>query len=527
MEKVDCEVLIVGGGIAALSAAIEAKKITGNVLIVSKTKLGLGGCSLVTGGFMNGVFREDDSIELFSQDVMKSSCNMAEPRIVKIFSERAKDKILELEELGVNLKREDGKLLVDFSGGNSVPRTVKIDPIGPGKGMVILKSLLTKSNEMRVKFLERYTVVKILTDDERASSAIAFNGDSFIEIRFKSIILATGGAGGLYKNTTNTIDVVGDGHFLAVDAGASLVDMEFIQFFPTVALDKYLLAPYIFSDGAVLINKNGEKFMERYDPILKDNSTRDKMARAIFTEIIEGRGIEDGVEVDYKKIPKQLLNSKYRHEIDYFMKHGVDITKQNLLIRPACHFFMGGVRINEKCETEVKGLYVCGECAGGLHGANRIGGNALPAALVFGEIAGRSAAEYSMVNDFIESNSISFMNSIPREGNEAIETTMIDYIQNILWTYIGIVRNEAGISKALHELGSVKMRFNEIKFTSDTSDYFRLRNALFVAEAIAIASFERKESRGSHYRSDYPEEKNSWKKNIIIKKDLEIKYLKR
>jgi fumarate reductase (CoM/CoB) subunit A len=188
---------------------------------------------------------------------------------------------------------------------------------------------------------------------------------------------------------------------------------------------------------------------------------------------------------------------------------------------------MGGVRINEKCETEVKGLYACGECAGGLHGANRIGGNALPAALVFGVIAGRSATEYSMVNDFIESNSISFMNSIPREGNEAIESAMIDYIQNILWTHIGIVRNEGGISKALYELGSVKMRFNEIKFTPNISDYFRLRNALFVAEAIAIASFERKESRGAHYRSDYPEENNSWKKNIIIKKDLEIKYLKR
>ena len=387
--------------------------------------------------------------------------------------------------------------------------------------------MLLKSNKIGIKFLEKYTVIKILTEHGKASSAIAFNGKSFLEIRFKSIILATGGAGGLYKNTTNILDVEGDGHFLAVDAGASLVDMEFIQFFPTVALDNYLLAPYVFSDGAVLFNKNGEKFMERYDPILKDNSTRDKMSRAIYTEIIDGRGINGGVEVDYKNIPVRLLNSKYSHETDYFFARGIDVTKQNLPIKPACHFFMGGVRINERCETEVKGLYVCGECAGGLHGANRVGGNALPAALVFGEIAGRSAAEYAKTNDFIESNSISFVNSIPKEGGQEIEGVMIDRIKNILWTHIGIVRTEAGISKALDELAAIKTSFNEIKSTSNLSDYFRLRNAVFVAEAIAIAAFERKESRGAHYRSDYPQENNSWKKNIIIKKDLEIKYLKR
>ena len=199
------------------------------------------------------------------------------------------------------------------------------------------------------------------------------------------------------------------------------------------------------------------------------------MSRAIYTEIIEGRGINGGVEVDYKNIPEHLLNSKYSHETDYFFARGIDVTKQNLPIKPACHFFMGGVRINERCETEVKGLYVCGECAGGLHGANRVGGNALPAALVFGEIAGRSAAEYAKTNDFIESNSISFVNSIPKEGGQEIEGAMIDHIKNILWTHIGIVRTEAGISKALNELASIKMCFNETQIHIKSFGLFQIK----------------------------------------------------
>ena len=316
---------------------------------------------------------------------------------------------------------------------------------------------MEEAKKMGIKFLEGKTLMKLFQSNGRVASGLAYDNKDFLEISFKSIVIATGGAGSIYKNSTNPSDVEGDGYFLGFDVGASLIDMEYVQFFPTVALKSYLILPFVFNDGAILLNSKGERFIGRYDPILMEKTTRDIMSRAIFTEALEGRGIDGGVFISYKEIPESILKSKYSKELTFFLSKGIDLTKENLLVKPSCHFFMGGLKINEKCETNVLGLYACGEVVGGTHGANRLAGNALTEALVFGKIAGKYAAEFALTNKFENINTESFIDSLPKIGDKSIEKELIQQIKDILWERLGIVRDEKGIKRRFMKFLKLKI----------------------------------------------------------------------
>jgi len=524
MKKISCDVLVVGGGLAGLRAAIESKKFVNDVLILTKGYVGKGGCSSISEGILNAPLSENDSSDLYYQDIMKGSANVSDPKLSKILSENANRAIRSLEDYGIQFKRENGNLVLNLSGGNSVPRTVRVEPPGPGCGRIIPLKLAEYARNKGINFLERTHLVKLFEKDGRVVSGIAFDGENFLEISFKSVIISTGGAGNIYKNSTNPSDVEGDGYYLGFDAGASLIDMEYVQFFPTVALKSYLVLPFIFTDGATLLNSKGERFIGNYDAYLLEKTTRDIMSRAIFTESLEGRGSEGGVFISYKEVPEKILKAKYSKEIEFFLSKGIDLNKENLLVKPSCHFFMGGIRINQKCETNIKGLYACGETAGGVHGANRLAGNALAETIVFGEIAGRNAAEFALENRFDNIDTMKYIDSLPRFTESSPEKELIIAIKDIMWKYLGIIREEKGIRTAIKEISEIKNKFEKIDATHDYLQYFKLRNILFTSQVVAISALERKESRGAHYRVDYPKEDNNWKKAIIIKKEFNIEY---
>lgn len=522
LENYIVDVAVVGGGIAALRAAIAARKKGRDVLLISKGKAGKSGCSLISEGILNGTFGEDDSPELFYKDIMKGSGDVANPDLVKVLAENARDAVLSLEEIGVSYVREDGKLSLDLSGGNSVARTVRIDPPGPGCGKVIPKALYEQARTEGVAFLDGYSIVKVFTKDGAVNAALAYNGESFVYIQCPSLVLATGGGGKLYTQTTNPNGITGDGYYLAHDAGASLVDMEYVQFFPTVALRSYLVLPFIFTDGATMVNSENERFLERYDPELKEKTTRDRMSRAIFTEAMEGRGHEGGVYISYADIPQNLRETKYKKEVDFFKSKDINVAEEKLHVRPACHFFMGGVKIDAQCATDVAGLYACGECAGGVHGANRLAGNALAEALVFGEVAGKSAADYSKGASFVSADVDAYIASLPDETGGTQESEHLEGLRELAWTSLGIIRSEKPLEETLGTLRALSEDYRGIESVGSLKRYFEFRNAIHVLRTIARAAHARTESRGAHYREDHPQTRPEWKKALIVKSDLSL-----
>jgi len=524
MEKINCDVLVVGGGLAGLRAAIESKKYVKDVIILTKGYVGKGGCSSISEGILNAPLSKNDSSDMYYGDIMKGSANVSDPKLAKILSQNTKSAILSLEDYGIQYKKENGNFVLNLSGGNSVARTVRVEPPGPGCGRIIPLKLMEYAKNNDIKFLEGKHLIKLFEKKGRVVSGIVCDGKNFLEISFKSIIIATGGAGNIYRNSTNPSDVEGDGYYLGLDVGASLIDMEYVQFFPTVALKSYLVLPFIFTDGAVLLNSKGERFIGKYDSNLLEKTTRDVMSRAIFTEALEGRGTDGGVFISYKEVPEDFLKTKYSKELEFFLTKGIDLTKDNLLVKPSCHFFMGGLKINDKCETNVEGLYACGETAGGVHGANRLAGNALAETLVFGEIAGRNASEFALINDFDYIDTKNYIESLPKHTESSSEKELIKEIKEIMWRYLGIIRNKEGITTAIKEFSEIKNKFEKINSTQNYLEYFKLRNILFVAQAVAISALERTESRGAHYRSDYPNEDKNWKKAIIIKKGFDIEH---
>jgi len=520
MEQYKADVVIVGGGLAALRAALEAKKASPRVLMVSKGRIGKSGCSLISEGILNAPISESDSPELFSEDLIKASAGVADVSLAKTFSANAKDEVLGLQSYGISFCRDDQELTLSHSGGHSMARTVRIDPPGPACGKMIPTTLIKHVHDEDIELLEGYQIVKIFTHGDRAAGALALGKEGFVSISFKSIVLATGGGGKLYPNSTNPAGIVGDGYYLAHDAGASLVDMEYVQFFPTVAFENYLVLPFVFSDGATLKNKLGERFIEKYDPELKEMTTRDKMSQAIFDEVLEGRGENGCVFIHFSDIPEEVLEKKYGKEIEFFKKKGIDVTKQPLPVKPSCHFFMGGIKIDSSCQTAIGGLYACGECAGGVHGANRLAGNALAEALVFGAIAGRSAAKYAEDEQYGSFDPEPYISSLPEDGTGKRGQELLDQLRSIMWEHLGIIRNEDGILTAMKKISSIRKEFESDGATYELKQYFELRNALHIAYCIAMSALVRNETRGAHYRSDFPESSQEWAKKIEIRKDF-------
>jgi len=384
----------------------------------------------------------------------------------------------------------------------------------------------------------------LLTNDNRVTGAFGYwreNG-RFVVFKAKSIVVATGGIGKAWRITSNSWEYTGDGMALAYDAGAELMDMEFVQFHPTgmvwpPGVQGILVTEAVRGEGGILRNKDGERFMERYDPEKLDLSTRDVVARAIYTEAKEGRGTEHGgAYLDISHKPAEYVKKKLPSMYHQFRELAdVDITKGPMEVGPTCHYMMGGIRVDaETAQTNVPGLFAAGEAAAGLHGANRLGGNSLSDLLVFGRRAGQAAAEQAtkagaaIVDDAqIEAATREMVAPFERSGGDSPYDLHRD-LQDTMQNYVGIFRSEGDLKRGLDEIQKLKQRANNVRV--EGSRLFNpgwhlardLKSMLTVSEAVALSALERKESRGAHSRIDFPNYDERWSKlNNIISRDGE------
>jgi succinate dehydrogenase / fumarate reductase, flavoprotein subunit len=542
MEKYEThehDVLIIGAGGAGLRAAIEALAQGASVAVVCKSLLGKAHTVMAEGGIaaaMANVDRTDDWRAHF-RDTMRGGKFLNNWRMAQIHAQEAPERVRELEQWGALFDRTtDGNILQRAFGGHTYKRLCHV---GDRTGLEMIRTLQDRGVNLGIDVYMECAVTRLLKDGDRIAGAFGYwreNG-RFVVFKAKSVVIATGGIGKAWRITSNSWEYTGDGMALAYDAGAELMDMEFVQFHPTgmvwpPGVQGILVTEAVRGEGGVLRNKDGERFMERYDPERMDLSTRDVVARAIYTEAKEGRGTEHGgAYLDISHKPAEYVKKKLPSMYHQFRELAdVDITKGPMEVGPTCHYMMGGIRVDaETAESNVPGLFAAGEAAAGLHGANRLGGNSLSDLLVFGRRAGLSAAEHA--------NEVSPPTLDDAQVDEATREMLAPFersegdspydlhrdLQETMQNYVGIFRSAEDLKRGLEEIYELKKRAAGVHV--DGSRLFNpgwhlardLKSMLTVSEAVAMGALERKESRGAHSRIDFPNYDEQWSRlnNII------------
>ena len=541
-KTISSDVLIIGSGGAGARAAIEVDNAGLKALIVSKGLSFRSGCTGMAEGGYNAVFKavdEEDTIDAHIYDTLKGGSYLNDSKLVDILVNESPKRLIDLENYGALFDRqESGKINQRAFGGQQYRRTCFQ---GDRTGDEIITALKEEITKRDIKTLDEVMVTNlILSQDARPPRVIGAVGldlktSDIIFLQAKSVIIATGGAGQLYPVTSNTVQKNGDGYALAWNVGANLIDMEEVQFHPTgmVAPESkkgVLVTEAVRGEGGILLNKNKERFMKKYSPEKMELSTRDVVARSIYTEIIEGRGTENGgVYLDISHLDADVIEEKLETMVLQFKDVDVDITKEPMEVAPTAHHFMGGVKINEKCESSIANLYAAGEASGGVHGANRLGGNALADTQVFGKIAGENAAKAAKTVDF-EENPEMFkaeedrITGLIKDGSVKPQE-LKKRIKQLMWEKVSIIRNEKNLNEALKELMEIEKSLNELKvedkkqYNTDLQTALEVINMIQIATLVVKSAILRRESRGAHFREDYPETKDEWKKSIVLNKN--------
>ena len=541
-KTISSDVLIIGSGGAGARAAIEVDNAGLKALIVSKGLSFRSGCTGMAEGGYNAVFKavdEEDTIDAHIYDTLKGGSYLNDSKLVDILVNESPKRLIDLENYGALFDRqESGKINQRAFGGQQYRRTCFQ---GDRTGHEIITALKEEITKRDIETLDEVMVTNlILSQDARPPRVIGAVGldlknSDIIFLQAKSVIIATGGAGQLYPVTSNTVQKNGDGYALAWNVGANLIDMEEVQFHPTgmVAPESkkgVLVTEAVRGEGGILLNKNKERFMKKYSPEKMELSTRDVVARSIYTEIIEGRGTENGgVYLDISHLDADVIEEKLETMVLQFKDVDVDITKEPMEVAPTAHHFMGGVKINEKCESSIANLYAAGEASGGVHGANRLGGNALADTQVFGKIAGENAAKAAKTVDF-EENPEMFkaeedrITGLIKDGSVKPQE-LKKRIKKLMWEKVSIIRNEKNLNEALKELMEMEKSLNDLKvedkkqYNTDLQTALEVINMVQIATLVVKSAILRRESRGAHFREDYPETKDEWKKSIVLNKN--------
>ena len=540
-ETHEHDVLIIGAGGAGLRAAIEALGQGASVGVVCKSLLGKAHTVMAEGGIAAAMANVDpaDDWRTHFRDTMRGGKFLNNWRMAQIHAQEAPERVRELEQWGALFDRtSSGDILQRAFGGHTFKRLCHV---GDRTGLEMIRTLQDRGVHLGIDVYMECAITSLLKDGERISGAFGYwreNG-RFVVFKAKAVVMATGGIGKAWRITSNSWEYTGDGMALAYDAGAELIDMEFVQFHPTgmvwpPGVQGILVTEAVRGEGGVLRNKDGERFMERYDPEKMELSTRDVVARAIYMEVREGRGTEHGgAYLDISHKPAEYVKRKLPSMYHQFRELAdVDITQGPMEVGPTCHYMMGGIRVDaETAQATVPGLFAAGEAAAGLHGANRLGGNSLSDLLVFGRRAGLAAAEhakrYGPLN--VDAQQI---DQATRELLEPFERAEGDSpyqihreLEERMQSYVGIFRNEEDLRKGLEELETLKQRAARVRV--EGSRLFNpgwhlardLKSMLTVSEAVALSARERKESRGAHSRIDFPKYDETWGKqnNVIVR----------
>jgi succinate dehydrogenase / fumarate reductase flavoprotein subunit len=532
-ETVETDVLVLGAGGAGLRGAIAAAEAGARVLVVCKSLLGKAHTVMAEGGVaaaMHNVAYQD-TWEVHFADTMKGGKLLNDWRMAELHAKESPERVLELERWGAIFDRTwQGRIHQRPFGAHTYPRLAHI---GDRTGLELIRTLQDRA--VHTKGLDVHmevTVFKLLTADGRLAGALAYRraDGSVVLYRFGALLLATGGAGKMYRVTSNSWESTGDGTALAYDAGAQLRDMEMVQFHPTgmvwpAGVRGILVTEGVRGEGGVLRNKDGERFMERYDHERMELSSRDVVARAINSEVGAGRGSpHGGVFLDITHRKPEYIKSKLPSMYEQFLKLAkVDITRQPMEVAPTIHYIMGGVRVDaETGASTLPGLFAAGEVAAGLHGANRLGGNSLSDLLVFGKRAGEAAASASagkkadqqagkLDDHEIDAAVAELMAPLDRPAGESPYKLQAE-IQDAMSKHAPIVRDAAGLEAGLAAILEIGARAKSCGTGGSGTPIFNpgwhtaidLRSMLVNAEALLRSAIERKESRGAHARSDYP-----------------------
>jgi succinate dehydrogenase / fumarate reductase flavoprotein subunit len=460
-------------------------------------------------------------------------------RMAQLHAQEAPERVRELEQWGALFDRTpDGQILQRAFGGHTFRRLCHV---GDRTGLEMIRTLQDRGVQLGIDVFMECTISRLLMEGNRVAGAFGYWREQgrFVVFRAKSVVIATGGIGKAWKITSNSWEYTGDGMALAYGAGAELLDMEFVQFHPTgmvwpPGVQGILVTEAVRGEGGILRNKLGERFMEKYDPKKMELSTRDVVARSIYTEVREGRGSEHGgAFLDISHKPADYVKKKLPSMYHQFKELAdVDITKGPMEVGPTCHYMMGGIRVEaETAQSTVPGLFAAGEAAAGLHGANRLGGNSLSDLLVFGRRAGAAAAEHaktvpstSIDPGQIEDAAREMLVPFERKAGESPYAIHSD-LQTTMQNLVGIYRNQEDLTRAMQELEKLKARAERVSV--EGSRMFNpgwhlaqdLKSMLTVSEAVTRSALAREESRGAHSRIDYPALDATWgtKNNVIAR----------
>ena len=534
-------VLVIGSGGAGLRAAIEAKLLGMEVTVLGKRQSTDVHTVLAAGG-INAAFGnvdKEDSWEQHFADTFIEGYGLSEPEVVELMAKESPTLVTEIDEWGANFaKLPNGKIDQRFFGAHTYRRTCYS---GDYTGRSILFALLNKVKSLNIPILDSQYVSDLLVEDNVCFGAMAFDIQSGERTVFlaDSVIIAAGGHTRLWrKSSSRRNENTGDGFHLALKAGCRLSDMEMVQFHPTgmvipEEMAGTLVTEAVRGEGGKLLNSEGKRFMENYDSERMELSTRDRVAMANYTEIVEGRGSPNGgVYLDISHKGKDFIIEKlprmYRQFLDTLM---IDISKSPMEVSPTAHYSMGGIVVTpEEHSTGVEGLYAAGEVTSGLHGANRLGGNSLAEILIFGKRAGAAASERSKNIDIhkrskkVIENAHENLNSFIKNGSE-VARPLQRSLRNIMWEYGGVVKNEEKLKKGLQEIENLKEASKDLDVRPDSEGYqdlmlaFDLQASLVSSESTLISALSREESRGAHQRDDYKKIKNDFNVNMRVKFD--------
>jgi succinate dehydrogenase / fumarate reductase flavoprotein subunit len=537
------DVVVIGAGGAGLRAAIEASARGLKVALVCKSLLGKAHTVMAEGGVAAAMGNVDpaDGWKTHFMDTMKGGKFLNHWRMAQIHAEEAPERIKELDLWGAVFDRtQDGKILQRPFGGHTYRRLCHV---GDRTGLELIRTLQDKGVHSGIDVFMECTISSLLMDEGRISGAFGYWRESgrFVTFKAKAVILATGGIGKAFKVTSNSWEYTADGLGLAYNLGAELIDMEFVQFHPTgmvwpPGVRGILVTEAVRGEGGLLTNNKGERFMEKVDPKRMELSTRDIVAKAINREVQEGRGSpHGGVFLDISHKGAELIKKKLPSMYHQFMELAdVDITKGPMEVGPTCHYCMGGIKVDpETAQTSIPGLFACGEVAAGMHGANRLGGNSLSDLLVFGRRAGIGAVEFANANGAQPTVKPEDVDAAARELTAPFERESGDNpyaihrdLQDLMQNNAGIVRNEAGLKKALEGLEALKKRVQTCsvegsrQFNTGWHLAQDLTSLMIASEALAHCALQRTESRGGHTREDHPNYDDYWTKHTsTIRKD--------
>ncbi len=538
---VETDVLIIGSGGAGMYAAITAARAGASVMLADRSLIGRGGATVMAQMTVAAALGSEtpDHWSHHYDDTLAAGRGLCDERLARLLCEEGPECIREMDAWGVGWARKDGRIVQAFAPGHDRARCVYVDFLNTGPAVSkTLRGVITRTKGIRKA--GDLLIVDLVCQNGEVAGAVALHlaSGAAVTIAAKATILATGGLTRLYRRNSASANMGGDGYALALRAGAPLVDMEFVQFFPIghlaprlIGMDPIMWDPFRYKLGGRLLNSEGEEVTARYGVSEEGRylTTRDVATYAIIKEVEAGRGSpHGGAFLSFEHCPEAALRAAFGPVIDRLAKNNIDLTKMPIEVAPIAHYHMGGAMADERMATELPGLLIAGEAVGGANGANRLSGNAITEALVFGRRAGLSAAERAKqmaAHAFRPQAARRALDLVSAEAatNTANTAAMIERLQAVMANDVGPFRTEAKLAHALGTLEEMTRALGERPmgdggaFDLRRLEWFDLRNMLSVARAVATAALARTESRGAHQREDFPEMRPPWRVNQVVR----------